>query len=401
MDLPVSRDSSESSNGVPRGHAAVGGGGAAATMPIITSSSYRSTVKIHGGDMAETTFITPLGSEVPAATVATATIETCKGTGPGATYPYVWWSKPKEPLSGTSYSLDASIPLSTRIRATDSHGTLHPHYFPGRITTGPSTSAERGESGRLSMFASPSGLSPPSAASSSRSYIASSRKLFSHRAGSSPSCFISQEFLGQKTSLEGGGLRRETSPISSVPQGLSGSSFISGSGFHGRGSFVPSYGTGERRESVGSLKLPSYSLTHQSVQLPVKKQTGRDIIERTQCFYCKKWFRTDDNMAGACPDAPDLCDLWLQRLTCVWCAQEVVNCSVYCCWRDDDEFPLHGIRHTCSCDTVNARCCARWTILGFLSLFLPCLWCYPPLKACQLCCRSCLTCGGRHRAIRF
>lgn len=40
---------------------------------------------------------------------------------------------------------------------------------------------------------------------------------------------------------------------------------------------------------------------------------------------------------------------------------------------------------------------SRWIGLSLLSLIVPCLCCYPPLRACHWMGVSCGVCGGRHR----
>lgn len=39
----------------------------------------------------------------------------------------------------------------------------------------------------------------------------------------------------------------------------------------------------------------------------------------------------------------------------------------------------------------------RWIGLTLLSLLVPCLWCYPPLRVCHLIGISCGICGGKHK----
>ena len=41
-------------------------------------------------------------------------------------------------------------------------------------------------------------------------------------------------------------------------------------------------------------------------------------------------------------------------------------------------------------------CGRRWLGLALLSLIVPCLWIYPPLRAVHWCGMSCGVCGGRH-----
>ncbi|GFN99045.1 sprouty-related, evh1 domain-containing protein 2 [Plakobranchus ocellatus] len=116
----------------------------------------------------------------------------------------------------------------------------------------------------------------------------------------------------------------------------------------------------------------------------------RLVSTQVQCKHCRELFSLDDNPRGSCEDAPDSVARCLECVSCVTCAQ----CLMYHCWSDaDGEF-----RHPCSCERGDPGLCKRWTALSFLSLLLPCLWCYLPFKACHHCGTACGLCGGRHKA---
>lgn len=155
---------------------------------------------------------------------------------------------------------------------------------------------------------------------------------------------------------------------------------------------------------------PSSHTTQPYPPLPVKKsrskssssaggeggkqgQTGarcRLVSTQVQCKHCRELFSLDSNPRGSCEDAPDSVERCIECVSCVTCTQ----CLMYHCWADaDGEF-----RHPCSCDPGDSSLCKRWTALTFLSLLLPCLWCYLPLKACHHCGTMCGLCGGRHKA---
>ena len=42
----------------------------------------------------------------------------------------------------------------------------------------------------------------------------------------------------------------------------------------------------------------------------------------------------------------------------------------------------------CSCSPVSTGCVSRWSMLGLLSVFLPCLMCYPMARGCTAVCKS-------------
>ncbi|XP_061576430.1 sprouty-related, EVH1 domain-containing protein 3 [Cololabis saira] len=122
----------------------------------------------------------------------------------------------------------------------------------------------------------------------------------------------------------------------------------------------------------------------------------------SRCVYCRSVFSAAENARGRCRDAPDPALRCLRQWTCVWCAESLL----YHCMSDSEgEF-----WEPCSCDdSLGALgnppggaplCCARWLALLALSLLVPCMCCYLPLRACLRCGERCGCCGGRHKAVR-
>lgn len=117
----------------------------------------------------------------------------------------------------------------------------------------------------------------------------------------------------------------------------------------------------------------------------------------SRCVYCRSVFSVAENGRGRCRDAPDPALHCLRQWTCVWCAESLL----YHCMSDSEgEF-----WEPCSCeDSLGGRphplCCARWLALLALSLFVPCMCCYLPLRACLRCGERCGCCGGKHKAVR-
>lgn len=117
----------------------------------------------------------------------------------------------------------------------------------------------------------------------------------------------------------------------------------------------------------------------------------------SRCVYCRSVFSAAENGRGRCRDAPDPALHCLRQWTCVWCAESLL----YHCMSDSEgEF-----WEPCSCeDSLGGRphplCCARWLALLALSLFVPCMCCYLPLRACLRCGERCGCCGGKHKAVR-
>ncbi|XP_056468348.1 sprouty-related, EVH1 domain-containing protein 3 [Gadus chalcogrammus] len=124
-----------------------------------------------------------------------------------------------------------------------------------------------------------------------------------------------------------------------------------------------------------------------------------------RCVYCRSVFSSSENGRGRCRDAPDPALHCLRQWTCVWCAESLL----YHCMSDSEgEF-----WEPCSCEDSpggsgggggggggHTLCCARWLALLALSLCVPCMCCYLPLRACLQCGERCGCCGGKHKAVR-
>ncbi|OQR73380.1 sprouty-related [Tropilaelaps mercedesae] len=132
-----------------------------------------------------------------------------------------------------------------------------------------------------------------------------------------------------------------------------------------------------------------------TLPLPIKKKgpsggvgkadgrAGGERVAVLQCRHCLEEFRPEDNVRGACGFGPDPVMGAIERASCMPCAE----CVLYHCWRDGDE--AGAPRRPSS---------RRWAALAVLSMLVPCLWLYYPLKACHRCGTSCALCGARHEA---
>ncbi|XP_071055373.1 sprouty-related, EVH1 domain-containing protein 2 isoform X2 [Onthophagus taurus] len=142
-----------------------------------------------------------------------------------------------------------------------------------------------------------------------------------------------------------------------------------------------------RRDSSSSLKKGlELVATHQSpYPYKAKKKPGKPQV---RCKHCHDFFFEDKNRRGACEYAPDCVRSTINTITCIGCVQ----CLCYHCASDNEgDFA----QHPCECNH-DENCCRRWLCLTFLSMFVPCLWFYPPLRLCYWCGVQCGVCGGRH-----
>ncbi|KAF2365659.1 Sprouty [Trinorchestia longiramus] len=167
---------------------------------------------------------------------------------------------------------------------------------------------------------------------------------------------------------------------------------------------------------------------------------------KQQCRHCRDSFYAENNPKGSCEYAPDFFRSAIDALTCIGCAR----CMLYHCMSDKEG---EYVRHPCNCsggcctgrskrfpcccceggdrggtvaggggtgdavtgsemvglganrsgnnvlDNAGSGCGRRWIGLTLLSLLVPCLCCYLPLKGCHSAFVSCGVCGARHEAL--
>lgn len=164
----------------------------------------------------------------------------------------------------------------------------------------------------------------------------------------------------------------------------------------------------QRRSSVSSLKKQAHNTSQQlNLESPSLigggKDNGKDsggspsLKSRMRCRYCMDEYADTWNRRGDCEYAPDCFRDAIEAMPGMSCARGLV----YHCLRDPDG---DSVAHPCSCvmggDSVGGGvrgCTTRWLGLTLLSFLLPCLWCYPPLRALHFVGVSCGVCGGKHR----
>lgn len=141
-----------------------------------------------------------------------------------------------------------------------------------------------------------------------------------------------------------------------------------------------------RSDSTCSLKK------RPALDLPALKDSG-NIKTRMRCRYCQEFYQEEWNRKGSCAFAPDCIKSGIDTISGMMCAR----CMIYHCMSDSES---DLVNHPCSCNSNpsdEVSCTKRWIGLALLSLLVPCLWCYPPLKACHLIGIQCGICGGKHK----
>ncbi|XP_036201225.1 sprouty-related, EVH1 domain-containing protein 3 isoform X1 [Myotis myotis] len=124
---------------------------------------------------------------------------------------------------------------------------------------------------------------------------------------------------------------------------------------------------------------------------PAPAKSSPEAEEAARCVHCRALFRRRaDGRGGRCAEAPDPGHLLVRRLSCLWCAESLL----YHCLSDAEG----DFSDPCACEPGHPRPAARWAALAALSLAVPCLCCYAPLRACHWVAArcGCAGCGGRH-----
>ncbi|XP_070553030.1 protein sprouty homolog 2-like [Ptychodera flava] len=127
-------------------------------------------------------------------------------------------------------------------------------------------------------------------------------------------------------------------------------------------------------------------------------QFGQSASQRI-CQYCGRCKCAGCRNSGKLPETTlcnDRCllsaDNILETCTCL-CAVKCTfyHCSSCCtCLADDhDEYYVCADKPCAISAPGQNHCCLRWTAMGIMSLFLPCLCCYWPGKGCVKLCRAC------------
>ncbi|XP_047541230.1 sprouty-related, EVH1 domain-containing protein 1 [Vanessa atalanta] len=138
-----------------------------------------------------------------------------------------------------------------------------------------------------------------------------------------------------------------------------------------------------KRDS-GSLKKCGYSGAP-----PLPKKHTETFQARVKCRYCQEWYLESANRRGACKFAPDCFRSCIDCVSCIKCAQ----CMLYHCMSDSEgDFAMHP----CTCGPPTENCAKRWVGITLLSLLVPCLWCYMPLKCIHRTAKAFNLTGGVH-----
>ncbi|ESO11615.1 hypothetical protein HELRODRAFT_71732, partial [Helobdella robusta] len=110
---------------------------------------------------------------------------------------------------------------------------------------------------------------------------------------------------------------------------------------------------------------------------------------RRRCLKCREFYYETENCAGRCAYGSDQCLKCVEAVSCVACARALLYHFAA------DENGDYG--EVCSCTDGHHRNFKKWFLSAILSVFMPCLCCYPPLSACHKSCVKTGKCGARHK----
>lgn len=115
----------------------------------------------------------------------------------------------------------------------------------------------------------------------------------------------------------------------------------------------------------------------EKLKASVEEESGKHAYRCEECGKCKCEECTCPRTLPSCWFCARRCVCSAQNVldysTCVCC----VKCLFYHCSSDDEDVCTDK---PCSCS--QSHCCVRWSAMGVLSVFMPCLLCYLPAKGC-------------------
>ncbi|XP_071962633.1 sprouty-related, EVH1 domain-containing protein 2-like [Antedon mediterranea] len=124
--------------------------------------------------------------------------------------------------------------------------------------------------------------------------------------------------------------------------------------------------------------------------LPNKNFKIDPKVRQEHCVHCTNVFDPSQNKRGQCQYAPDSALHCIEKVTC-YCLAE--GLQYHCCSDGENDYA-----EGCSCDPRQEGCCKKWTALSAISLCIPCLLCYLPLRVCHKVGVKCGICGSKHVA---
>ncbi|XP_055701282.1 protein sprouty [Phlebotomus papatasi] len=145
-------------------------------------------------------------------------------------------------------------------------------------------------------------------------------------------------------------------------------------------------------------ELPSAAL-HEDVDIHPSNGDSLNSITCPQCNRCR---------CEECQRPRQLPSRWVCDKTCLCSAETVIDyasclCCVkalyYHCSKDHEMDNGEGDSISCAddpCSCLPHRRPTRWGCLAALSLVLPCLWCYWPMRGCVAACAKCYARHARH-----
>ncbi|XP_033631481.1 protein sprouty homolog 2-like [Asterias rubens] len=103
------------------------------------------------------------------------------------------------------------------------------------------------------------------------------------------------------------------------------------------------------------------------------------------CDKCRT--RTDFPQTWLCGRYKCSAENTLEYCTCLFCVK-----GLFYHFADSNHDDYSWGDKPCSCG--DKKCCMRWSIMGMISLVLPCLWCYLPGRGCISSCKLCFARDG-------
>ncbi|XP_047423025.1 protein sprouty homolog 1 [Sciurus carolinensis] len=188
---------------------------------------------------------------------------------------------------------------------------------------------------------------------------------------------------GLLSNARGPVLSRSTSTGSAASSGSSSSSSASSEqGLLGRS---PPARPGPAQRSERAVRTQPKQLAVDDMKGSSKEDPAQHKFICERCRKCKCGECTAPRVLPSCLACNRQCLCSAESMVEYGTCMCLVKGIFYHCSNDDEGDSYSD--HPCSCS--QSHCRSRYLCMGAMSLFLPCLLCYPPAKGCLKLCRGC------------
>ncbi|XP_018106065.1 sprouty RTK signaling antagonist 1 L homeolog isoform X2 [Xenopus laevis] len=147
----------------------------------------------------------------------------------------------------------------------------------------------------------------------------------------------------------------------------------------------PRSASGHRTERIVRMQPKASALPVEDIKSSIKMDYSQHRFICEQCGKCKCGDCTAPRTLPSCLACNRQCLCSVESMVEYSTCMCLVKAAFYHCSNDDEGDSYAD--NPCSC--TQSHCWSRYLCMGVMSIFLPCLLCYPPAKGCLKLCREC------------